>query len=48
MKGQSEPIELADLSEVGDLLAEGLGSADRLVEQLTACPEWHDPTAIVS
>ena len=42
-KGQSEPIGLADLSEVAALLAEGLEAADRLVEQLVLCPEWQDP-----
>lgn len=44
-KGESEPIELAGLSEVADLLAEGLEVADQLVTQLAACPEWHDPAA---
>ena len=44
-KGQAEPIGLADLSEVADLLAEGLEAADRLVEHLASCPEWNDPAA---
>ncbi|HUZ51686.1 MAG TPA: hypothetical protein VMU94_04065 [Streptosporangiaceae bacterium] len=44
-KGQSEPVGLADLSEVADLLAEGLEVADQLVEHLTSCPEWQDPAA---
>jgi hypothetical protein len=44
-KGQAEPIGLADLSEVADLLAEGLEAADRLVEHLVSCPEWNDPAA---
>ncbi len=44
-KGQSEPIRLADLSEVADLLAEGLEAADQLVEHLASCPEWQDPAA---
>jgi hypothetical protein len=47
-KGESEPIELADLSEVADLLAEGLEAADLLVKQLAVCPEWHDPAASLS
>jgi hypothetical protein len=42
-KGQSEQIGLADLSDVAALLAEGLEVAEQLVEQLAACPEWHDP-----
>jgi hypothetical protein len=44
-RGQSEPVGLADLSEVADLLAEGAEAADELVEQLTSCPEWQDPAA---
>jgi hypothetical protein len=44
-KGQAEPIGLADLSEVADLLAEGLEAAGRLVEHLASCPEWNDPAA---
>lgn len=44
-KAQSEPIGLADLSEIADLLAEGLEAADQLVEQLASCPEWQDPAA---
>lgn len=44
-KGQSEPIGLADLSEVADLLAEGLQAADRLAENLASCPRWQDPAA---
>lgn len=44
-KGQSEPVSLADLSEVADLLAQGVEAADQLVEHLASCPEWQDPTA---
>jgi hypothetical protein len=44
-RGQSEPVGLADLSEVADLLAEGAEVADKLVEQLTSCPEWQDPAS---
>jgi hypothetical protein len=44
-KGRSEPIGLADLSEVGDLLAEGLEVADHLIKHLASCPEWQDPVA---
>ena len=44
-KGQSEPIGLADLSEVADLLAECLEAADRLVKHRASCPEWNDPAA---
>jgi hypothetical protein len=39
-KGHAEPMALADLSEVADLLAEGVQVADLLVQQLSACPEW--------
>jgi len=44
-KGQSQPIGLADLTEVAGLLAEGVEAADQLVEHLTSCPEWRDPAA---
>ena len=39
-RGETEPISLVDLREVGDLLAEGLNVADHLVQQLAGCPEW--------
>lgn len=44
-KGESEPIRLADLSEVAALLAQGREAADRIVEGLASCPEWQDPAA---
>lgn len=44
-KGQSQPISFADLSEVADLLAEGVKVADLIVKQLAAGPGWHDPAA---
>ena len=44
-RGQSQPIELADISEVAGLLAEGVKAADQLVEYLASCPAWQDPAA---
>lgn len=45
-KVRLEPIDLADLTQTADRLAEGLNVADLLMLQLAAdCPEWHDPAA---
>jgi hypothetical protein len=42
-RGQSEPIGLADLSEVAGLLAEGVEAAGQVAQHLASCPEWRDP-----
>ena len=45
-KGQSEPVELADLTETAGLLAEGLEAAGLLAGHLASCPEWEDPATL--
>lgn len=44
-RGHAEPLGLADLTEVADLLAEGVEAADEIAERLASCPEWQDPAA---
>ena len=44
-KGQSQPVGLADLTEVADLLAEGVEAAGQLAGHLASCPKWRDPAA---
>jgi hypothetical protein len=38
---QSGPVDLADLEEFAQRLANGWEAAQHLEEQLQACPEWH-------
>jgi hypothetical protein len=40
-RAQAEPMDIADLAEVADLLEQGLPAAYDLMGQLASCPQWH-------
>lgn len=42
-RGQSEPVDLAGLTETASLLAGGLEAAGLLAGHLASCLEWEDP-----